>query len=48
MNRVIDFVKKEIVLIISFVLAIISMFFVPPSERYIDYIDRRTLGYCFV
>lgn len=26
MNRVIDFVKKEIVLIISFVLAIISMF----------------------
>lgn len=38
MNRVIDFVKKEIVLIISFVLAIISMFFVPPSERYIDYL----------
>ncbi len=34
MNRVIDFVKKEIVLIISIVLAIISMFFVPPSERY--------------
>ena len=47
MNRVIDFVKKEIVLIISFVLAIISMFFVPPSERYIDYIDRRTLGLLF-
>lgn len=47
MNRVIDFVKKEIVLIISFVLAIISMLFVPPSERYIDYIDRRTLGLLF-
>ena len=47
MNRVIDFVKKEIVLIISIVLAIISMFFVPPSERYIDYIDRRTLGLLF-
>lgn len=47
MNRVIDFVKKEIVLIISFVLAIISMFFVPPSERYIDYIDQRTLGLLF-
>ena len=47
MNRVIDFVKKEIVLIISFVLAIISMFFVSPSERYIDYIDRRTLGLLF-
>ena len=47
MNRVIDFVKKEIVLIISFVLAIISMLFVPPSGRYIDYIDRRTLGLLF-
>lgn len=47
MNRVIDFVKKEIVLIISIVLAIISMFFVSPSERYIDYIDRRTLGLLF-
>lgn len=47
MNRVIDFVKKEIVLIISIVLAIISMFFVPPSERYIDYIDWRTLGLLF-
>lgn len=47
MNRVIDFVKKEIVLMISFVLAIISMLFVPPSERYIDYIDRRTLGLLF-
>lgn len=47
MNRVIDFVKKEIVLIISIVLAIISMLFVPLSERYIDYIDRRTLGLLF-
>lgn len=47
MNRVIDFVKKEIVLVISFILAIVSMFFVTPDEKYIDYIDYRTLGLLF-
>lgn len=48
MNRVIDFVKKEIVLVISFILAIVSMFFVTPDEKYIDYIDYRTLGLLFL
>ena len=47
MNRIIDFLKKEIVLSVSFVLALISMFFVPPSEKYFDYIDFRTLGLLF-
>ena len=47
MNRVIDFVKKEIVLVICFILAIVSMFFVTPDEKYIDYIDYRTLGLLF-
>lgn len=47
MNRIIDFLKKEIVLSVSFVLALISMFFVPPSEKYFDYIDLRTLGLLF-
>ena len=39
MNRIIDFLKKEIVLSVSFVLAIISMIFVTPNEKYFDYID---------
>ena len=47
MGRIVDFIKKEIVLVISFVLAIGSMFFVAPNKGYIDYIDYRTLGLLF-
>lgn len=39
-----DFFKKETVLTIAFILAIISMFFVKPSVSYINYIDFRVLG----
>ncbi|MCQ2551448.1 MAG: citrate transporter [Clostridia bacterium] len=39
----IDFVKRNIVLIASWVLAIVSMFFVPISKDYLEYIDVRTL-----
>lgn len=39
-----EFLKKEVVLIVSFVLAIGSMFFVAPSQQYLGYIDFRTLG----
>lgn len=38
-----NFIKKEIVLIISWVLAIITMFFNPPNLKYINYIDFYTL-----
>ncbi len=47
MTKVKKFMKSEIVLIISFVLAIISAFFVVPSTKYFDYIDFRTLGLLF-
>lgn len=47
MNNIIDFVKKEIVLSIATVLAVVSMFFVVPGKEYIDYIDFRTLGILF-
>lgn len=47
MTKLIHFVKNEIVLIISFFLAIISAFFVEPSVKYFDYIDFRTLGLLF-
>lgn len=43
-KRITDFIKKETVLTAAFVLAIISMFFVAPSEKYIEYIDFRVLG----
>lgn len=47
MHRIKAFVKKEAVLCISAVLAVASMFFVPPDSAYIDYIDVRTLFLLF-
>ena len=47
MSKIFTFLKKEIVLTVSFVLAIISMIFVTPNEKYFDYIDFRTLGLLF-
>lgn len=47
MTKVKEFVKNEIVLVISFVLAIVSAFFVMPSAKYFEYIDFRTLGLLF-
>ena len=39
-----SFVKKEAVLCVAVILAVISMFFVRPDEEYISYIDFRTLA----
>ena len=47
MTIVKEFIKNEIVLILSFVLAIISAFFVTPNMGYFEYIDFRTLGLLF-
>ncbi len=47
MGKVKEFIKSEIVLIISFVLAFISAFFVTPNKGYLEYIDFRTLGLLF-
>ena len=41
------FVRREVVLCIVILLAIISVFFVPPSAAYIDYIDWDTLALLF-
>lgn len=43
MKSVLRFVKKEVVLCVSFVLALASMAFVPPDNQYISYIDFHTL-----
>ena len=42
-SQIAAFVKKEIVLVISILLAIISAFFVKPSLEYINYIDFNVL-----
>ncbi len=47
MKKVKEFIKKETVLIISAMLAVFSMFFVPPSLRYIEYIDLKTISLLF-
>lgn len=46
-NRIINFIKKETVLLVSAILAIVSMVFVPPSAKYISYIDLPTISLLF-
>ena len=43
MKSIATFIKKEPVLSIATILAILSMFFVIPSKEYLEYIDFRTL-----
>lgn len=47
MGKIKAFVKKEKVLVLAFICAVISCFFVKPNLGYIDYIDFRTLGLLF-
>lgn len=47
MKTIFKFIKKETVLSVSGILAILSMFFVTPSKKYIDYIDFRVLSLLF-
>ena len=42
--RICKFLKKEVVLCIAFVLAVISSFLIHPDKKYIQYIDFRTLA----
>ena len=45
--KVINFLKKEVVLTVALVLAIVSSFFVLPDREYLSYIDFRTLAILF-
>ncbi len=47
MRKILEFFKKETVLVISFVLAVVSCFLVTPDKGYIDYIDFKTLVLLF-
>ena len=47
MEKVVKFIKKEIVLVIACILAVVSSFIVPPDVEYVSYIDFRTLSILF-
>ena len=47
MSKLKDFLKKEVVLTVALLLAVVSMFIVKPDEEYINYIDFSTLGILF-
>lgn len=47
MKKILHFIKGEIVLVISFVLAVVSCFIVTPNKGYIEYIDFKTLVLLF-
>lgn len=43
-DQVIQFTKKETVLVLAAILALISALFIPPGPEYAEYIDCRVLG----
>ena len=47
MKKIIQFAKREVVLTVAVMLAIVSMFFVHPDAAYGEYIDFRTLSILF-
>ena len=46
-EKLIQFFKRETVLCAAFLLAVVSLFFVPPDREYLDYVDFRTLSILF-
>lgn len=44
MKAILNFLKKQVVLVVAWILAIISAFFVHPNAEYFSYIDWRSLG----
>lgn len=47
MKKIVAFLKSEIVLTISFVLAVASMFIIPPNKDYLGYIDYSVIAILF-
>lgn len=47
METVIKFVKKNTVMMIAFLAAVITAFIVPPDEKYLGYFDYKTLACLF-
>ncbi|MFR7522361.1 MAG: SLC13 family permease [Ruminococcus sp.] len=47
MNRIVTYLKREMVLCAAAFLALLSMFFVKPDRGYVDYLDARVLALLF-
>lgn len=47
MKKLIQFIKNEIVLVVSLLAAVVTMFFVPPSADYIGYINFSVISLLF-
>ena len=43
-EKITEIIKKDTVLVVASILAVVSMFFNPPSKEYIEFIDFRVLG----
>ena len=46
-QTIIHWIKKDVILMISWILAILFMVVVPPDKQYLEYIDWKTLGLLF-
>lgn len=47
MSKIVRFLKNEVVLCVSFVLAVISMFIIPPNVGYLKYVDYSVIAILF-
>ncbi|MFH0992919.1 MAG: citrate transporter, partial [bacterium] len=47
MKKVLQFFWKDKVFLIAFVLAVVSCFFIPPSQAYLGYINTKVLVIMF-
>ena len=47
MKRIFEFAKKNIVMLIALLAAVVTMFFVPVDKQYLDYFDYKTLTCLF-
>ena len=47
MKHIIQILKKETVLCVAALLAVLSMFFIPPDAKYGGYLDYRVLALLF-
>lgn len=45
--RILDFFKKNLVMVIAFFAALVTAFFVPPDKEYLGYFDFKTLACLF-
>lgn len=47
MSKIAQFIKRETVLSVAMVLAVVSLFFVPPDVAYLGYVDYKVLALLF-